>query len=152
MRDLLYEAESEAATKALARRLALQIEPDDVLALYGELGAGKTLFCSALKEALGAEGPMQSPTFTMLRAYEAGPGGRGFNHFDAYRLSSADDWYQLGFDEYLDEGKISAIEWADRVEAALPPRTIRLSFEKTGETRRTIHVRFPEVRRADLSL
>lgn len=150
-----FESHSPADTARLAATLAASLRGGDCLALYGALGAGKTVFAAALKDALGALGEMQSPTFTMLRSYEQQGGGPAFHHFDAYRLSGPEEWYDLGFSEVIEDGGIALIEWADVVEAALPERTIRIRIDKVpeDENKRLIRLIFPEGdARADLSV
>lgn len=119
----------EAATVALAGRLAATAHIGDVLALEGDLGAGKTTFARAFIQAL-AEGPEEvpSPTFTLAQAYQT-PRGT-VHHFDLYRLSGGEEeTAELGFDDAFAEG-ISLIEWPDRLGSRLPDRclTVGLAF------------------------
>lgn len=150
-----YASWSPADTGRLAARLAAVLKDGDCLAVYGDLGAGKTVFAAALKAALGAAGEMQSPTFTILRSYEPSAGGPAFHHFDAYRLSGPAEWFDLGFAEIAGQTGVSLIEWADVVDAALPPHTIRLSINRSaaGDDARELTLAFPEGdSRADLEL
>lgn len=106
-----------AATAALARALAAELAPGSVVALDGELGAGKTTFTRALVAALGGDpAAVQSPTYTLLHRYPATP---PVVHIDAYRLRSAADLAGLGFEEQAEDA-VAVIEWADRVIDALP--------------------------------
>ncbi len=113
---------SVAETQALAARIQPLLEPGDVILLGGELGAGKTAFVQGLAQAMGIEGPVTSPTFTLIRSYD-GPGGVRLLHADVYRLDHLQEIIDLGFPELLDPGvvgeagAVAAIEWG---EAAAP--------------------------------
>lgn len=108
----------EAATAALARRLAAQLAPGDRLALDGPMGAGKTTLVRHLVAALGGDPTcVASPTYTLLHRYEASP---PVIHVDACRLDGPGQLAALGFDE-LCEGAVAAVEWAERVAAAVQP-------------------------------
>ena len=125
----------EAATEALARRVAGVARAGDVIALAGELGVGKTRFARAFVDALtGAREEVPSPTFTLVQTYDS-PAGPIW-HFDLYRLKNADEAYELGLEEALCEG-ISLIEWPDRVRDLLPDERldVTLSFAAAPEAR-----------------
>ncbi len=122
----------DAATAALAGRVAPLARVGDVLALSGALGSGKTTFARAYIAArAGRALEVPSPTFTLVQTYEL-PGGPVW-HFDLYRLEQADDAIELGLDEALAEA-ISLIEWPERLGDLLPADRldIRLSFADTG--------------------
>ena len=124
---------SPAETIALARTLAATLRRGDVLALSGDLGAGKTHFVKGLAAGLGTAASVTSPTFTLIHEY---PGGRlPLYHFDFYRLESEDDLLRIGFDDYLDAGGVLAIEWAEKFSALLPSHTRHFDFRADGETR-----------------
>ncbi len=109
---------NEAATEALAARIQPVLRPGDVVALGGDLGAGKTVFARALiRAAAGAEVEVPSPTFTLVQAYEL-PDATIW-HFDLYRLSGPDEVIELGWDEARGEG-IALVEWPDRLGPLLP--------------------------------
>lgn len=155
MQSQTYISPSPEMTKKLAESIARVLDAGDCLALYGDLGSGKTVFAMALKEALGAVGEMQSPTFTLLRSYDKGDGRYAFHHFDAYRLGGSDEWYDLGFDEIIEDRDISLIEWAEIIEDALPEKVIRVRIERSNrmenQNERLIEIFFPKGdRRADL--
>jgi tRNA threonylcarbamoyladenosine biosynthesis protein TsaE len=127
------------ATHALARRLADQLQAGDVLALVGDLGAGKTEFTRGLVTALGvpASTRVVSPSYVLLNLYA---GGRlPVAHFDAYFMDEPDDLLRAGLPELLASGHVAVVEWADRVAEVLPEHTRWLTLE-LGET--------PEQRRA----
>ena len=128
-----------AETQELGRRLGEGLFPGAVVALVGPLGAGKTHFTRAVCEGLGVPNSrvVTSPTFVLIQEYE---GRHPIAHFDAYRLKSSRDFAELGVEEYFAEPWVSLVEWADRVEAALPSEHLRVTIEVTGETSRTFHV------------
>ncbi len=118
------------------RTVAETLQRGDVLALSGDLGAGKTHFVKGLTAGLGADAPVTSPTFTLIHEYI---GGRlPVYHFDFYRLEDEDEALKIGLDEYLDGGGISGIEWADKFPALLPAHTRWLSFSHGPEGARQI--------------
>ncbi len=124
----------EAATARLAEDLATKIAPGDVIALEGDLGAGKTTLARALIRAVADDDGLEvpSPTFTLVQTY---PGRVAIAHFDLYRLGGPDEMDEIGFDEASETGAV-LVEWPERAEGRLPPETlvIRLSIE--GESRR----------------
>jgi tRNA threonylcarbamoyladenosine biosynthesis protein TsaE len=113
--------ETEAAAAELARDLA----PGDVVALVGDLGAGKTAFARGLARALGVRGPVHSPTFTLIHEYR---GKWPVYHIDLYRIAGEAEAETLGLEEYFEGDGVTVIEWADRAEALLPPRAIRVEL------------------------
>ena len=124
---------SEAATSALAARLARLAHRGDVLALRGELGSGKTSFARAFIRALGrGDEEVPSPTFTLVEVYDLGEGGPPVWHFDLFRLTKEDQVYELGFEEAL-AGGISLIEWPDRLGALLPRERLDLTLLAAGD-------------------
>lgn len=139
-------SESASETERWAANLAGLLRPGDVLALDGDLGAGKTAFVAGAAKTLGVKGEVASPTFTLLRNHEAGDKGMPLYHFDAYRLSGVNEWYELGFDEYLAEGGVAAVEWAERIRGALPPETIWIEMVRLGENKRRITISWSDER------
>lgn len=128
---------SAGQTAGIALALARALRAGDVLALDGELGAGKTVMVAALARALGHDGPVRSPTFTIINVYR----DISLCHVDAYRLDGADELVEAGVEEYLDGGWICAVEWADRVRAALPGRTLDVAIRfGEGEDDRLVAV------------
>ena len=131
------ETDSAAATLALGRRLAEGFAPGDVVALYGDLGAGKTHLAKGVASAFGvAESDVTSPTFTLVHEYpgEAFP----IYHLDAYRIERLEELYELGYEEYVYGDGLCLVEWPERLEALLPPHTIRLRLEHLGGDRRRV--------------
>ena len=129
----------ENATATFAARLAALARPGDVIALKGELGAGKTSFARAFIHARGGEEAVPSPTFTLVQIYELH--GGAIWHFDLYRLRNGEEIWELGVEDAFREG-ISLIEWPERLDSLLPARHLLVSFE-FGAT--------PDARRATLS-
>ena len=124
------------ATRALGAALAGALAAGDVVALIGELGAGKTELVRSVAAALGAdERDVASPTFVYLNIY---PGRTTLYHFDAYRLGSAQELVELGAREFFNAGGISFVEWADRVRGALPERHLEITLRHGGEATRRI--------------
>ncbi|MGC3991306.1 MAG: tRNA (adenosine(37)-N6)-threonylcarbamoyltransferase complex ATPase subunit type 1 TsaE [Chthoniobacteraceae bacterium] len=108
-------------TLAAARALAETLRAGDVIALTGDLGAGKTHFVKGLALGLGSNAEVTSPTFTLIHEY---PGGRlPLFHFDLYRLDEAEEVSRIGFDEYLDADGVCVVEWGDKFPGLLPPET-----------------------------
>ena len=121
-------------THRVARDLMQRLGPGSVLALHGELGAGKTCFVQGLARALGIHRPVTSPTFTLINEYN---GRHRLYHIDLYRVSDSEEALRLGLDEYMHGDGITAIEWAERVAGLLPEHTlhVRLQPGKTPEER-----------------
>jgi tRNA threonylcarbamoyladenosine biosynthesis protein TsaE len=132
--------DGQEATRALGAALAEALEDGDVVALIGELGAGKTELVRAVAAALGAdERDVASPTFVYLNIYT---GRRTLYHFDAYRLHAPQELVELGAREFFGAGGISFVEWADRVREALPERHLEITLRHGGkETRRIATLR-----------
>ncbi len=120
-----WATHSAGETAQLGAALAKAVRPGDILALSGDLAAGKTTFIQGFCRALGVEEPVTSPTFTLINEYR---GTLPVYHFDCYRLEGADDLYDLGYEEYFYGDGVVVIEWADRIESLLPSSAIRLHF------------------------
>ena len=128
---------SPAQTEDIGIKLAEQLKPGAVIAYRGDLGAGKTAFTRGLARGLGIQDPVTSPTYTIVNEYL---GGRlPLFHFDMYRLHSADDLFDIGWDDYLERGGVCAVEWSENVEDALED-PITVTIEKLGEDSRKITV------------
>ncbi len=125
-----YSTASPEATMALAAEVAAGLTRGSVLALYGDLGSGKTCFVQGLAAALGIDEPITSPTFTLIDEHQ---GRERLYHIDLYRLHGEADLASLDLDTYLEPDGITAIEWAERAEAWLPPHTVRVRFQAAAE-------------------
>lgn len=141
--DLLPAVTDHAdATVALGRRLAAFLDPGDVVALDGDLGAGKTHLVKGIVDGMGGDADdVTSPTFTLVHTY-ATPRGP-VHHVDAYRIERAVDFAEIGGDAILDdEAAVVVVEWPSKIAAALPRHVLRLRLEHTGgDTRRLLRVR-----------
>jgi len=124
------ELDDVDATRALGRRLGERAPPGTVVALVGDLGAGKTALAKGVGEGLGAPGPITSPTFILLAVYE---GGRlPLYHADLYRLGDESELVELGLEEALEGDGVSLVEWADRFPDALPVDRLEIALEWVG--------------------
>ena len=137
-------AETEAVGAALARAL----HPGAVIAYRGDLGAGKTAFTRGLARGLGCSEQVPSPTYTIVNEYLSGK--MPLFHFDMYRLGSADDLWDIGWDDYLDRMGVCAVEWSENVDEAMED-AIFVTIEKLGDEDRRITIEGGDVL-ADLSL
>ena len=125
---MTYVTNSPAETEALGQRLAERLQPGDVIAYTGDLGAGKTAFTRGLARGLGITERITSPTFTIVNEYL---GGRlPLFHFDMYRLGSSEELYEIGWEDYLARGGVCAVEWSERVSEALPEDTLWVTLER----------------------
>lgn len=130
-----YFTNSPETTEEIAKEFASTLKGDEVVALYGGLGMGKTTFVRGLCSYFGINSGVSSPTFAIVNEYN---GDIQIFHFDMYRINSWDDLYSTGFFDYLGQG-LCIIEWSENIEAALPDNTVRIEFQQ-GEnfTERTI--------------
>lgn len=125
-------------TKALAADLAKKLKPGSVLALYGDLGSGKTCFVQGLAAALEVQSIVNSPTYTIINEYR---GRLRLNHVDLYRVKSKAETEALGLSDLLEGDGITAIEWPETAESILPAAAIRVYFEFVDDKRRRISIR-----------
>ena len=124
-------------TQALGQKLASRLAPGDVIAYFGDLGAGKTAFTCGLAQGLGITDPVTSPTSTIVNEYLSGR--IPLFHFDMYRLSSSDELFDIGWEDYLSRGGVCAVEWSENVEDALQD-AIRVTIEKDADEPDTRHI------------
>ena len=115
-------------TIALGHRLGLLLQPNMLLTLSGDLGAGKTTFTKGIGQGLGITKVINSPTFTILKQYQ---GRLNLSHFDAYRLEGQDD--DLGFEEIFDSDDVCVVEWANFIEDILPVDRLTIEIKKIDE-------------------
>ena len=127
---------TEQDMEALGARIARALPNGGFVALYGDLGAGKTVLCRGAGRALGLD-HLSSPTFTIVQEYPAAP---PLFHFDAYRLADEDELYAMGFEDYLDRGGLLLMEWADRVPAALPRERLDIEIVGSGGDERAVRL------------
>ena len=125
---MIIETFSREETAALGRQLGEQAEAGGVYCLIGDLGTGKTVFTQGFAAGLGVEGPVNSPTFTIVQEYM---GSRmPFYHFDVYRLEGPEEMEEIGYEEYVFGEGVCLIEWADRILEILPERRVEIRIEK----------------------
>lgn len=133
--------ESEKQTFNVGEGLGRSARPGSVYALYGDLGAGKTILAKGIARGMGICDEVTSPTFTLLEIYE---GALPLYHFDLYRVESERELDFLGFDEYWEGDGVSVIEWGDRGESRLPEKAIKIRLEYAGPTQRKIRIECPD--------
>ncbi len=122
------ESASPDETESIAIELAKEAKAGSVYTLSGDLGAGKTVFARGFARGLGIMSPVTSPTFTLVNEYKKGR--LPLYHFDVYRLGEAEELYDTGFEDYLENGGVVLIEWAERIEELLPRPYFYISIEK----------------------
>ena len=123
-------------TDALGARLAAEAEPNTVIALTGDLGAGKTTLTKAIAKVLGINETLTSPTFTSV--CESDSGRMPLYHFDVYRVHDSEELFEIGFEDYLHRGGLCVIEWADLLEEGMLPADtihIKLSYGSHDDER-----------------
>lgn len=128
---------SPEATQALGARLGRQAAAGDVIALYGELGAGKTCLIQGVAAGLGVPPPVTSPTFILIAEYA---GRLPLYHVDLYRTEGLDEIRALGLEELFDGDGLTVVEWAEKAEALLPARSVRVRIHGVGDEARTIEI------------
>ena len=145
---MTFVTNSPAQTEAVGAALGAILPAGTVIAYRGDLGAGKTAFTRGLARGLGYSEPVTSPTYTIVNEYL---GGRlPLFHFDMYRLRSADDLWDIGWEDYLDRNGVCAVEWSENVDEAME-NALWVTIEKTGEESRRIIIEGGDFL-ADLSL
>ena len=128
---LIYKTYSPAETEKVAFNLANKLPYGKVIAMFGDLGAGKTAFTRGFTKGIGIDCDVSSPTFALVHEYRGN--GKTLYHFDMYRISGWDDLYSTGYFDYLDEGASLIIEWSENIEAVLPVDCIRVTINKTDD-------------------
>ena len=132
-----YISHSEAETEALGERFAKTLTGGAVIAMYGDLGAGKTAFVRGMARGMGLTCRVSSPTFTIVNEYE---GEHELIHFDMYRLESADELFDIGWEDYLARGAVCAVEWSEKVEDAFFGDETVVRIDKLSDTERRITI------------
>ena len=124
------QSKSPEETHRIAAGVAERLAPGMVLALHGDLGAGKTCFVQGMAHALGVRGPVNSPTFTLINEHA---GRLPLYHIDLYRVRGSEEALGLGLDEYLHGAGVTVIEWAERAAELLPPATVHIYLSAGAE-------------------
>ena len=132
-----YISRSEAETEAIGEAFSREIPDGSVVAMYGDLGAGKTAFVRGMAKGMGLDCRVSSPTFTIVNEYL---GERELIHFDMYRLGSSDELFDIGWEDYLARGAVCAVEWSENVDDAFFGDEYRLTIEKLSDTERKITI------------
>jgi len=132
-----FFSHSEVDTEALGERLARELRAGDVIAMTGDLGAGKTAFIRGLARGLGITARVTSPTYTVVNEYE---GRLPLFHFDMYRLGGPDELYDIGWDDYLRRGGVCAVEWSERAEGLMPEDCLTVDIKALDETERCVTI------------
>ncbi len=127
---MIYKSNSPLETENIAKALAKNIKPGDVICLNGDLGVGKTAFVQGLVRALGVSEPISSPTFTIVNCYE---GRIPIYHFDVYRIGDCDEMYDIGYEEYIYGEGLSIIEWPEKIKEILPQKRYDITISKDYE-------------------
>ena len=134
----VFTTQSPAETEALAEKIAKDISPC-VIAMTGDLGAGKTAFTRGLAKGLGYEGEVSSPTFAIVHEYV---GGRlPLYHFDMYRVSGWEDLYTTGFFDYMEQAAVLSVEWSENIASAIPDEAVKVDIRRgNGDNERIITI------------
>lgn len=133
--EYVWQTHSPEETIALAEKIGARLRAGDVIAYRGDLGAGKTTFTRGLAAGMGIKELVTSPTFALVHEY---PGALPLIHFDMYRIADENELETTGFYDYPLEESVFAVEWSENIAAALPPQTMTLTIERTGEESRRI--------------
>ena len=136
MINLISHSENE--TKELAKKIAKNLKPGDIIVLTGELGSGKTKFTEGFLSYFNLENELSSPTFNIVNEYDTP--NFPIYHFDVYRLEDIDEFYAIGGEEYFSSG-ICIIEWGEKIEEALPPSYLKISFSRNYENESIRNIR-----------
>jgi tRNA threonylcarbamoyladenosine biosynthesis protein TsaE len=135
----IHTTHSPEETHSLGKVLGEALKANAIVALYGDLGSGKTTFIRGLVEGFGSIDPrnVSSPTFNFLNIYE---GIKMVYHFDLYRLPRREEFFAAGFDEYFSAGGVCCLEWAEKLETQLPQNAYLVNFSYLGEEKRLIEI------------
>jgi len=136
-----FETFSREETQMIGQKLTRVLKPGDVVILTGDLGSGKTELVRGFMHELTPDTIVRSPSFSLVNSYET-PSFR-VNHFDFYRLSAADELFEVGYDEYLSPDDICFIEWGEMFTEALPRGCYQITFTEAAEDHRIIETDIP---------
>ena len=138
----------EEMTKHIGEKLGRLLKPNDVIALNGDLGAGKTLMTKSIAKSMGIEEYITSPTFTIVQEYE---GTLPLYHFDVYRIADEEEMYYIGFEEYLSKKGVCIIEWASLIPNILPKDRLEIELSYAGDSGRNMKITAYGVRYEELA-
>jgi tRNA threonylcarbamoyladenosine biosynthesis protein TsaE len=125
-------------TLLLGERIGRSLKSDDIVALSGCLGAGKTTLIQGIAKGLGVENWVTSPTFTLINEFK---GRVDLYHIDLYRIDNIDDAEDLAIEEYFTKGGVTVIEWAEKIKSILPKKTIKISIKTVSENERSFEIK-----------
>ena len=128
---------SVGETEHVGQTLAKTLKPFSIVALFGDLGAGKTAFVRGIANGLNSPDRVTSPTFTIVNEYS---GSLALFHFDMYRLGSSDELFDIGWEDYLARGGVCVVEWSENVLDAFDGTEIKVTIDKLSDTDRKITV------------
>jgi tRNA threonylcarbamoyladenosine biosynthesis protein TsaE len=137
---------SETETLSIAAEFAATLRPGDVVALTGNLGAGKTVFTRGVANALGVSGEVTSPTFTLIHEYR---GELPLYHMDLYRLNTEREILDIGVEDYFYSDGVCLVEWAEKLGVILPPEAIRITILHLDNRSREIIIERPSEEKAE---
>ncbi len=137
MMKLEVRTNSVNETESVGEAFARSLEAGAVVAMYGDLGAGKTAFVRGMARGLGSEARVTSPTFTIVNEY---PGRLPLFHFDMYRLASSDELFDIGWEDYLSRDGVCVVEWSENVSDAFDGSETEIRIERLDETSRRITI------------
>ena len=135
--QLVVTTNTVAETEAVGQALAKQLSAGDIVAMYGDLGAGKTAFVRGMARGLDSQDPVSSPTFTIVNEYS---GRLKLYHFDAYRLASSDELYDIGWDDYTGSGGVCVVEWSENISDIYDGTQTSVKIERISERGRKITI------------
>lgn len=136
---MIHTTHSPKETRSLGEELGKLLRPGDVLVLRGEMGAGKSELTRGIAKGLQVDGPILSPTFTIMQAYDSGR--LPLYHFDWYRIDDPEELFEIGTEEYLSGEGVSVVEWPDRALFLLPETYLQISLAYgAGENERVIEI------------
>ena len=139
MKKTIQIAKSEQETQKIGENLGKNLKGGDIVALYGDLGSGKTVFTKGIAKALGIKKRILSPTFVFMRSYPLAT-GKQLVHIDLYRGKDLKDFEALGLEELFTKENIVVLEWADRLGKILPQKRIDVELIKEDEQKRRIEI------------
>ena len=137
-----YITANERETEALGAAFGAKIADGSVVAMYGDLGAGKTAFVRGMAKGMGIDARVNSPTFTIVNEYI---GRRELFHFDMYRLGSSDELFDIGWEDYLAREGVCVVEWSENVDDAFDGTELMVTINKLSDTERKITIKGVEI-------
>ena len=135
---ILHKTNSQAETVKLGEVLGKTLKSGSIVALIGDLGAGKTYLTKGIVKGLGLKAAVRSPTFVIMNIY---PGKMPVFHYDCYRLKDESEMEKLGYEEYFYGSGVTVIEWADRIPGIIPKTAVKVDFKIGKDNKREIRIR-----------